>query len=518
MDFRDIKGLSGARYLRKSREDQLAEARGEGETLSKHRKILDELIKKYKLNIVDSFEEIESGESIDYRPEMVDLLKKVETNKYSFVLCMDLDRLGRGGLIDQGIIQKIFKESKTLIITPRKIYDLNNEMDEEWSEFEGFMARRELKVITRRMQNGRIQSAKDGKFVGSKLPYGYDKNSDLKLVPNENAKYVQMIFNWYVHGDVDEKFLGGTKIAKKLNELGVKTSKGKKDWDNSTILAILENEVYLGKIQWKKSIKNSKKHFNHKRDRSEWIEVPNAHEPIISEELFYQAKKIRTQRTNPSNNIKKSIRNPLAGLIICSKCGKKMVMQGNAGKTKRVFMIKCITTNCKTKGSSFKYVESEMLKELKKYLELLKIEEQKIIKERQQSKEIENPYILPIENIKKEIRELELQEEKLDDLLERGLYDEDKYKKRSNIIKKSFKDKKELLKQLLDNNENFLRKKETIPEQIEIITNVLDIYVHSDIEIKNKLLKTILKSIIYFREPDASYKKGLSLKISVLSI
>ena len=54
---------------------------------------------------------------------------------------MDLDRLGRGDMKDQGIILETFKESKTKIITPRKTYDLTDEFDEEYSEFEAFMAR-----------------------------------------------------------------------------------------------------------------------------------------------------------------------------------------------------------------------------------------------------------------------------------------------------------------------------------------------------------------------------------------
>lgn len=518
MDHRDIIGLYGARYLRKSREDQVAEARGEGETLSKHRKILDEIVVKYKLKITDSFEEIESGESIDYRPEMVELLKKVDAKKYSFVLCMDLDRLGRGGLIDQGVIQKAFKDSKTIIITPRKIYDLNDEMDEEWTEFEGFMARRELKTITRRMQRGRIQSARDGKFMGSHMPYGYDKNDDLKLIPNENAKYVKMIFDWYVNGDINGDYLGGTKIAKKLNEMGIKTPRGKSDWDNTTILAILKNEVYLGKIQWKKSVKSKKEHFNHQTDKSTWIETLNAHEAIIDEKIFNQAKKIRSEKLNPSHNLKKIIRNPLVGLIICSKCDKKMVMQGNTGTVKkRIYMIKCITSNCETKSSSLDYVEKEMWNELDKYLEQLKIEEEKINTENKESKE--NPYLIPIENLKKEIKELEVQEDKLDDLLEKGLYDVEKYKKRSAILVETLKEKRLSLDNLVGENDIFINKKEIVQKQIKLITDIKEMYFKvKDIDVKNKLLKSVVNFAIYKREPDSPYKKGLKLDISTHQI
>ncbi|MFH5796928.1 recombinase family protein, partial [Clostridium perfringens] len=92
-----------------------------------------------------------------------------------------------GNMQDQGLILETLKKSKTKIITPRKTYDLTNEFDEEYSEFEAFMARKELKLITRRMQRGRIKSVEEGKFIASKPPYGY------KFTFDENGKKSMVI-------------------------------------------------------------------------------------------------------------------------------------------------------------------------------------------------------------------------------------------------------------------------------------------------------------------------------------
>jgi DNA invertase Pin-like site-specific DNA recombinase len=89
---------------------------------------------------------------------MLELLKEVEKKTYDAVLVMDIQRVGRGDMEEQGIILKTFKNSKTKIITPEKIYNLSNEFDEEYSEFEAFMSRKEYRMITRRMQGGRIRS------------------------------------------------------------------------------------------------------------------------------------------------------------------------------------------------------------------------------------------------------------------------------------------------------------------------------------------------------------------------
>ena len=75
----------------------------------------------------------------------------------------------------------------------------------------------------------REAAAKEGKFIGSIAPFGYEriklehsKGYSLKIVP-EDAKIIKMIFDWYVNGFTDAngetKRLGVQQIARKLNEL-----------------------------------------------------------------------------------------------------------------------------------------------------------------------------------------------------------------------------------------------------------------------------------------------------------
>lgn len=249
--------MSVAIYLRKSCADEEAEKQGEFETLSRHKSTLLKLAKEQNLDVIEIKEELVSGESIIHRPKMLELLKEVEENKYDAVLVMDLDRLGRGDMKDQGIILETFKESKTKIITPRKTYDLTDEFDEEYSEFEAFMARKELKLISRRMQRGRIKSVEEGNFIGTSAPFGYDAvttgRKERILVPNKDADVVRTIFDLYINED-----MGCSKISKYLNNLGIKTATGA-NWYNSAITNIIKNKVYCGYIQWqKKDYKNLK--------------------------------------------------------------------------------------------------------------------------------------------------------------------------------------------------------------------------------------------------------------------
>ena len=117
----DIVNGEYAIYLRKSRADFEAEARGEGETLARHESMLLELARRYSFVIGKIYREIVSGESIEYRPVVQELLRDVEKGRWKGVLVVEVERLARGDTMDQGRVAKSFKFSNTKIITPIKI-------------------------------------------------------------------------------------------------------------------------------------------------------------------------------------------------------------------------------------------------------------------------------------------------------------------------------------------------------------------------------------------------------------
>lgn len=163
-------------YLRKSRAD---EELGYENTLERHGEMLRNLATQTGIRVDEShiYRGIVSGESIEARPQMQKLLKAVEMGLYTGVLCIELERLSRGDGADQQRILKAFQFSDTKIITLTKTYDLagDDSFDEEFFEFGLFMSRREYKMIKKRLYRGRIQAQKEGYFIGSRPPYGYDK-------------------------------------------------------------------------------------------------------------------------------------------------------------------------------------------------------------------------------------------------------------------------------------------------------------------------------------------------------
>lgn len=114
-------------YLRKSRADAEAELRGEGETLARHRKLLEDTAHKMHLHISKFYSEVVSGETIANRPVMQQLVSDVEKGLWKGVFVVEVERLARGNTKDQGIVADAFKYSNTQIITPAKTYDPDNE-------------------------------------------------------------------------------------------------------------------------------------------------------------------------------------------------------------------------------------------------------------------------------------------------------------------------------------------------------------------------------------------------------
>lgn len=150
-------------YLRKSRKDREAEEQGQGETLARHEKMLREFAKKQNITISKFYREVVSGESIATRPVMQELLSDVEKGLWDGVLVVEVERLARGDTMDQGLVSQTFKYSNTKIITPLKVYDPNDDFDEQYFEFGLFMSRQEYKTINRRLHAGMIASIKERK-------------------------------------------------------------------------------------------------------------------------------------------------------------------------------------------------------------------------------------------------------------------------------------------------------------------------------------------------------------------
>lgn len=492
-------------YLRKSRADIEAEAHGEGETLSRHKKTLQSLAKRLGLEIGETYQEIVSGETIAARPMMTKLLREVGEGKWNGVLVMEVERLARGDTMDQGLVAQTFKYSGTKIITPLKIYDPENEFDEEYFEFGLFMSRREYITTNRRLQRGRAASAREGKFVGSKAPYGYkrkkldnEKGFTLEIVPEE-AEIVRLIFDLYIN---DGKRLGMKSIAHKLNELKIPPIRHDY-WQKETIHSIITNPVYAGIIRWgyrkvKKTVSLQGKKISRPISSEEDCVISKGlHAAIISKEQFDKAQTILKKQPAVSVNRKNEIKNPLCGLIICKKCGRKMVFR--RGYKNKPDYIKCPSRECPTVSAPFCKVEERLFEILREWLGDYEAAPENISDN--EARKVEQ-YETIGKTYSRELAELEKQRLGVYDLTERGIYSDEVFKSRMGNITQKIEEIKCSIAKL----EEYKRRK-TPSAAIPKANKILEIYeTLPSPAYKNELLKEIIAAAVYDKEKSGALK------------
>lgn len=506
-------------YLRKSRMDMEAEARGEGETLARHRRALLEHAKRLTIVIDRIYEEVVSGDTIAARPVMQELLEDVQNHKWEGVFVMEIERLARGDTMDQGYVAQAFKWSNTLIITPMKTYNPSNEFDEEYFEFGLFMSRREYKTINRRLQRGREASAREGKFVGSIAPYGYervkieaDKGWTLKIIPDQ-ARIVRLIFDWYTNGYENEKGelerAGLQKIAHKLNDLGIPPHR-RDYWMKETIKDILTNPTYAGKIRWGyrktnkkmvdgKAVKSRPLNFN-----EDCIIVPGLHEAIVLEETFALAQQLLAERPAPPVGYRSEVKSPLASIIICKKCGRRMVFRAAPSANKKPYLV-CHARACPNVSSPYELVEQRVLNSLRELIAEYEAEQRiKGVKDASRIIEEKNAHVAKLQS---DINKLTKQLTKAQELLEQEVYTVAEYKERSQTIKNEIeiaRADKEKAQAELDLANDLQHKKATIIPKIQHLLQVYETLPSA--KAKNDALKEVVDKAVYDKDVHGAYR------------
>lgn len=496
-------------YLRKSRADLEAEAHGEGETLARHEKLLLELAKRDEYNVTEIYREIVSGDTIIERPVMRRLLAEVERGLWKGVLVADVERLARGDSADQGRITKAFQYSGTKIITPLKVYDPSNELDEEYFEFGLFMSRREYKTINRRLQRGRLASAKEGKWVSGVAPYGYekvrvpnDKGWTLRPVEAE-ADIVRYIFRLYTSGEESDsgvKSIGTFTLALRLDAMGVAPPNKGPCWNCATIQSILKNPVYIGKIRWnvrktKRLVKeNSVKVEHYIAPPEQQVYVDGIHPAIIEESVFLRAQELFAQKGPPPVQSNKIITNPLAGLVICGKCGRRLLRRPNPYGG----MLMCPNRACDNVAAKYDVVEARLLQALSDWLSGYRLEWSGEMPAEEKS--LLDLKSKAVSNARAEAEKLRKQLTRTYDLLEQGVYDTNTFLDRSRSLSERIAAADESIAVLsaeFSEEEARVASRQHIVPKVEKLLEVYDALPSA--QAKNEMLKEVIEKVEYTR-------------------
>lgn len=174
-------------YLRKSRSDD--PNLSVEEVLARHEAILDDWAMKNlgaPIPEENKYREVLSGETIADRPEAQKVLTCIESPKIKAILIVEVQRLSRGDLEDAGRLIKLIRYTNTYVITPPKTYDISDEYDRESFERELKRGNEYLEYQKKIMQRGKDQSVKEGWYIGSRPPFGYEKIYVMDAVKQSN--------------------------------------------------------------------------------------------------------------------------------------------------------------------------------------------------------------------------------------------------------------------------------------------------------------------------------------------
>lgn len=275
----------------------------------------------YSKEQITSIALAESGIGLteEQRLGLQEMYKYISTGEYDCVYAWEVSRIARTKKVLFSVQNRLVKDKIQLIIKNPSLRLLkdNGEIDEGAEMvFTLFaqLAEAEMRNKKERFARGKRAKAKDGLWVGEKLPFGYsvDYNNNRKIIINEKEKEIIIAtYNLYEEG------CSQTKIPMELEK------KGFERISIALVNHILKNRGYVG--EW-----CDEKKMPAMSGRGEWTKYPRRYPPIISKEQYERCREL-AKASNTKLNSK--TRNLYYGgnLIYCPSCGSKWV--GNAHDT-----------------------------------------------------------------------------------------------------------------------------------------------------------------------------------------
>lgn len=454
----------------------------EGYSIDEQERLLKEYCDKHNLEVYKTYSDRGiSGKDIKHRPELKQMLKDSEENKFDMVLVWKINRLSRK-LADVLKMVELFEKNNVTFKSYSEPFETNTPAGKMQFQMMALIGEFERGTIAQNVKMGMLARAREGKWCGNRV-LGYDivpvegslnkKRKETKLIINEKeSESVRLIFDEYSNGK------GYKAITSKLNKLGYKTKKGN-NFSVGSIRDILTNPVYIGKVRY-----NVRQDWSEKRRRNinpNPIIVDGIHDKIIDEELWDKVQKIIESKKGKPKRIYDG-EYPLTGILKCPVCGSGMVIMRTTNKLadgtkRRLTYYAC--GNWKNKGTAVCNSNSIRVDKANEYVfgkiaELLSNERMvKTIVDNINKTKRNNiePSKNKIERLDKELEKLKNKKHKLLEAYEDDI-----------LSKKEFQDRKQELDNIIEGLEE---------ERQPLLVNVTD---EVNEEVPYKLVKEILQN------------------------
>jgi DNA invertase Pin-like site-specific DNA recombinase len=325
------------------------------------------------------------------RPAFQRMKIDIEKGRINMVITKDLSRLGRNYAQTGYYMEEYFLEHNVRYIAIND--DVDTTKDNDIVPFKNVLNEFYAKDISKKIRTVRLKNAKQGKFQGSKAPYGYIKSSENKhllLVDKEAADIIRRIFSCFAGGD------SSRSIAVKLNNEGRPSPReyyyqsidkqnpkanDKKVWGSTTVLQLLKNPVYIGNmVQGKRVSPSFKSKKRNVVPESLWIVNENTHEPIVDKDTWDAVCKRfnEKKRSRPNSTGEVSL---FSGIARCADCGSPLTFTHKCYSGREYFLYRCSRYNnngkstCSIHSISLEKLENIVLEDIKNNAKILNDDE-----------------------------------------------------------------------------------------------------------------------------------------------
>ena len=279
-------------YMRVSTEDQARE----GFSLPEQKERLEIFCKFKGYTIVDYYTDAGiSAKTGNFRPEFERLKEDIKNKKINTIVALKLDRITRS-IYDWEKLMTFLDENDAYLDCANDEINTTNANGKMVSRLLMSVSQNEIERTSERTKIGLAGAIKMG-HIPNQAPLGY-KHEDKRLVIDYSTKdVVERIFDLYYNGNSYQK------ISNILNEEQVL---GKTNWRDSSIVAILENEIYKGDFVHGKRTKNP-------------TYYSNVVEPIIDREKWEEC---QVQKKRNSRSYQRTVTYLFLQKLCCPKCNR----------------------------------------------------------------------------------------------------------------------------------------------------------------------------------------------------
>lgn len=331
-----------ALYERLSRDDEL---QGESNSISNQKKYLEDYANQHGFRNIRHFSDDGYTGTNFNRPGFKALMEEVNAGNVATVIVKDMSRFGRNYL-QVGFYTEIqFPERDVRFIAVNNNVDSINPSDNDFTPFLNIMNEWYAKDTSNKIRAVFKSRMQDGKRCSGAVPYGYKRvegDKQTLYIDDEAAAVVRRIF------DEAAKGIPITKIAQMLTEdkVLIPSAYWERDdssvarcrnyhdpylWTPTSVGYILDKEEYLGHTILGKTVRdNFKLKKRRKASKDELLYFYNTHEPIIDQDTWDMAQKLR--KRSPRKLPNGTYTHRLSGLLFCADCGSRMSYSSPEGK------------------------------------------------------------------------------------------------------------------------------------------------------------------------------------------